>query len=113
MSAKNAALLLGAVLTVVGILGFVLPSPLLGLFEVDMNHNIVHIVSGVIGLWCAMSGPSASKTFLLAFGVVYALVAVLGFVTASPILGLIHVNAQDNWLHVLIAIYSLYFGSSK
>lgn len=113
MSAKNAALLLGAVLTVVGILGFVMPSPLLGIFATDTNHNIVHLLSGVIGLWCAMSSPSASKTFLMVFGVVYALVAVLGFVTASPLLGLITVNSADNWLHVVIALYSLYFGSTS
>lgn len=111
-SAKNATLLLGAVLAIVGVLGFLMESPLLGYFEVDTTHNVVHLASGLIGLWCAMSGPSASKMFLVVFGVVYALVAVLGFTMASPLLGILHVNAADNWLHALIAVYSLYFGST-
>lgn len=110
--AKNFTLLLGAVLLIVGVLGFLLPSPLLGFFEVDTVHNIVHIASGAIGLWAAMSGPNAAKMFLIVFGVVYGVVAALGFLTASPILGLLHVNAADNWLHTVIAVACLYVGVS-
>lgn len=108
--AKNFAMLLGAVLTIVGILGFIMPSPLLGLFEVDMVHNVVHIASGLIGLWAAMSGPNAAKMYLIVFGIVYGVVAALGFLTASPILGLLHVNGHDNWLHAVIAVACLYVG---
>ncbi len=110
--AKNFALLLGAVLTIVGILGFVLPSPLLGYFEVDTIHNVIHILSGVIGLWAAMSGPSAAKTYLIVFGLVYGLVAVLGFMNGENVLNLIGVNAADNWLHTVIAAACLVIGAS-
>lgn len=110
--AKNAALALGAVLTVVGILGFLMPSPLFGLFEVDTTHSIVHLATGLIGVWAAMSGPNAARMYLIVFGVVYGVVAALGFLTASPVLGLLHVNAADNWLHAVIAVASLYVGVS-
>jgi hypothetical protein len=106
--------ILGIVLLLVGILGFVLPSPLLGLFEVDMVHNIVHILSGVVGLWAAASGYQYSRLFLMIFGIVYALVAVLGFAMGN-ILGLFSVNEYDNYLHTAIAAVCLIFafGSHK
>lgn len=112
---KTLTWILGAVLLVVGILGFVMPSPLLGLFEVDTVHNIVHILSGAIGLWAASTGYQYSRLFLIVFGLVYALVTVLGFTMASPLLGLISVNMYDNYLHAAIAAVCLIvgFGSSK
>lgn len=109
--AKNLAMLLGAVLTIVGILGFVMGDGLLlGLFEVDTTHNIVHIASGLVGLWCAMSGPNASKMFLIIFGVIYGVVAAVGFLMGGDILGLFHANTADNWLHAAIAVACLYVG---
>ncbi len=106
--------ILGVVLLLVGILGFVLPSPLLGLFEVDTMHNVVHILSGVVGLWAASTGYQYSRLFLMVFGLVYALVAVLGFMGGS-ILGLFTVNTPDNYLHAAIAAACLVvaFGSHK
>ncbi|MEI9966231.1 MAG: DUF4383 domain-containing protein [Candidatus Moraniibacteriota bacterium] len=44
------------------------------------------------------------------FGIVYGLVAVLGFILPSPILGLIEVNMADNLLHVVLALVFLYIG---
>lgn len=105
---------LGLVLLLVGILGFILPSPLLGLFEVDMMHNIVHIISGVVGLWAASTGYQYSRLYLMVFGIVYALVAILGFMGGS-IVGLFMVNMYDNYLHAAIAAVCLVaaFGSNK
>lgn len=106
--------ILGLVLLVVGILGFVLPSPLLGFFEVDTMHNVVHILSGVVGLWAASTGYQYSRLFLMIFGIVYGLVAVFGFMGGS-VLGLFMVNMADNYLHAAIAVACLAtaFGSNK
>lgn len=114
MLVKPLTWVLGIVLLVVGVLGFVLPSPLLGLFEVDTIHNIVHILSGVVGLWAASTGYQYSRLFLMIFGLVYALVAVLGFMSGS-VLGLFVVNAFDNYLHAAIGAVCLIsaFGSHK
>ena len=102
--------LLSIVLLLIGILGFVMPSPLLGYFEVDTLHNIIHLVSGLIGLWAASKGASASRTFLLVFGIIYGLVTVLGFVMGGSVLGLFTVNMADNYLHAAIAVLSLGIG---
>src|SRR5690349_7899465 len=109
---RKAAMVFGAVLTLVGLLGFVpalTPDGLLlGIFKVDGIHNVVHLASGIAAL-LASSSASYSRLFFQVFGVVYALVFVLGLVM-NPVLGFLHVNAADNVLHFLIAASSLYLG---
>lgn len=101
----------GWVFLLIGILGFVpgitANGMLLGIFEVDALHNIVHLLTGVVALSMAKGSP---KTFFKVFGVIYAVVAILGLIGASPVLGLIHVNGADNVLHVLVALIALYYG---
>jgi hypothetical protein len=116
---KTAAILFGIVFLVVGILGFVpacttdmngMPM-LLGIFHVNTAHNIVHLASGAVFLLCGMASASASRTFFKLFGVVYALVAVLGFYYGDqPLLGIISSNRADTWLHVGLALVMLILG---
>src|SRR3954462_15795557 len=81
--AKTMAVLFGVVFLLVGILGFVpavtKDEMLLGIFHVNTAHNAVHLLSGAIALFCGMTSVSASRMYFRIFGVVYALVAVLGF----------------------------------
>lgn len=110
---QTLAWVFGVVLTLVGILGFV-PGVtndmmLLGIFHVDMLHNIIHIVTGLAALAAAW-GMYSSRLYFQVFGVVYALVAVLGFVGGDNVLGILMVNMADNLLHVLIAAVALYAG---
>lgn len=109
-------LILGVVLLAVGALGFVMPSPLLGLFEVDMVHNIVHLLSGAVALVAGMMGTVASRWYLQVFGAVYLVVAIVGFAMAGNILGLFHANMEDNLLHTAIGVVCLlvgFLGSAK
>src|SRR5918995_3510901 len=108
---KSIFLVLGAVLVFVGILGFVMPSPLLGLFEVNALHNVIHLASGALTLFAATQGIGAMRTWGRLLGVVYLLVAILGFVMPEgDLFGLMHVNMPDNLLHVALALVFLYFG---
>lgn len=110
--AKLYATVLGAVLTVVGVLGFV-PAlapggNLLGIFAIDPLHNIIHILSGVVGLAVAFAARGAyARYYALIFGAVYGLVTIIGFIQGTTVLGLINVNLADNILHLLIAAASL------
>ncbi len=113
LNAKTAATVLGAVFVLVGLLGFV-PNPLVSatgaLFQVNTAHNLVHLITGAALLAGAYGGLGASL-MLKIFGVVYAIVAVLGLVMGGPmLLGLIAVNAADHWLHVLLAVVILAAG---
>jgi hypothetical protein len=110
---QKLAWVFGIVLTLVGVLGFVpgvtTDMMLLGIFHVDMLHSIIHIVSGLAALAAAW-GMYSSRLYFQVFGVVYALVAVVGFVQGDTVLGLIGVNMADNLLHVVIAALALYAG---
>jgi hypothetical protein len=107
--------LIGAVLLVAGILGFFYSasfgSPgevdaVFGILDVNAWHNLVHILSGVVGLLAFASGPAASRTYALVFGVVYIVVAIWGFIIGSheSILGFIPVNTEDNVLHAILGV---------
>ena len=118
---KTAAILFGIVFLAIGILGFVpsITAPdangmpmLLGIFHVNTLHNVVHLASGAVALLCGMSGVGASRWYFRIFGLVYALVAVLGFLNPGDtmLLGLISNNMATTWLHVGIAVVSLLIG---
>ena len=83
---------------------------LLNIFHVTA-HNVVHLLTGVVAIFAGMVGVGAASTFFKIFGVVYGLVAILGFVVGNGLLlGLISSNVADTWLHVVIAVVSLIIG---
>jgi len=112
---KTIAILFGIVLMAIGVLGFV-PSAnpdglLFGRFEVNLAHNVVHLLTGIIALLAGLSSTTASVWFFRLFGLVYALVAIHGFVYGDkPVLGVMANNAADTWLHTAIALVSLLLG---
>jgi Domain of unknown function (DUF4383) len=110
------ALVIGATLVVVGIAGFFYNSSfgtgdgterdaVLGILDVNGWHNVVHVLSGAVGL--ALAGAyDGSRLYALGFGAIYLVVALLGFVAGDgeEIFNLIPVNTEDNVLHLLIGI---------
>lgn len=116
------AVVFGAVLVVAGILGFFVSSDfstgddvpregLLGLFDVNGWHNVVHIATGALGLAAAAS-LAAARLYALGLGVVYVAVAVWGLAIGGGevIAGLIPVNTADNMLHLAIGVVGLAAG---
>ncbi len=106
---KNIYLLLAAVLVIVGMLGFVMPSPVLGMFEVNTLHNIVHLTTGAITLVATMRGLGVMRALGRIFGIGYLALAIVGFVHAD-LFGLMHVNLADNLLHSALAALFVYVG---
>jgi uncharacterized protein DUF4383 len=106
----------GAVLLIVGIVGFFVnakfgtgsrpPGDDLLLFRVNGWHNVVHIASGVLGLALARTA-GGGRLFALGFGIVYGVVTVYGLIAGTNVLGLVAVNGADNVLHLLIAVSGL------
>ncbi|MEY2507399.1 MAG: hypothetical protein QOH01_1728 [Verrucomicrobiota bacterium] len=114
---KTMAVLFGVILLVVGILGFVpavtKDQMLLGIFHVNTVHNVVHLLSGAVALFCGMTSVGASRNYFRIFGIVYGAVAVMGFMHMGEhtnLLGLISNNDADTYLHVAIAAVSLLLG---
>jgi hypothetical protein len=96
--ARTVAAVFGAVYIVAGLAGFVLETPLIGLFDVNVLHNVVHIVIGAILLYSATSTPIA----VMSTRGVGALLVVLG-VLGIPVpdgFGLVPLGGNDIWLHL-------------
>lgn len=116
---KTLSMVVGAVFLLVGIAGLIPAlSPLqsdghravLGIFQTDGLHNVIHLFSGVVGVVAGLSSAKASRLYFQIFGAVYALVTVVGFLQGDTVLGLIHVNAADNFLHLGLAVLLLGIG---
>lgn len=117
---QKMALVFGVVFLLVGVLGLLLPGgmgmeadperapDLLGLFPVNLLHNLVHLAFGVWGLLAARSYAGA-RGYHRAGAVIYAVLTVLGFITPS-LFGLVPIGGHDIWLHAVLALGLGYFG---
>jgi drug/metabolite transporter (DMT)-like permease len=108
------AFVIGIVFLIVGILGLILDTTsgsLLG-FDVDLVHNLVHLLTGILGLAAAFTGWS--RRFNQIFGIIYLLVGIAGLIPAlyfdQRLHGLMHVNAADNVLHLVVGILAAAVG---
>ena len=121
MNTKIAALVIGFVFIAVGLLGFT-SNPIIGpdhaIFHANTVHNMVHIVSGVLFVLVALAAPAYAGLFLRIFGVVYFLLGVLGLITIGSsgmgeLLGFLHVNGADNFLHIALGVIIFLAGYAR
>ena len=109
----------GVIFIVVALLGFIAPGGmamamapdtgmLLGVFQVNLLHNIVHLLFGAWGLAAARSW-SGSKSYFTIAGAIYAVLTVVGFLSPSGF-GLVPLGGNDIWLHAVLAIAMLGIG---
>lgn len=123
---QDGAIIVALLFLLVGVLGF-LPgittgygemqfsghesgAELLGIFQVSVLHNIVHLVFGLAGMFLSWFAVGA-RWFLLGGGVVYLVLAVYGFVVpASGAANFVPVNTADNWLHVALGVVMVVLG---
>ena len=107
--AKAYAGIVGAVLLLVGIVGFLTPE-MMGL-KFTMIHNVIHVASGVLGLASAtVDGGSKSRLFAQVFGVVYTIVAVAGFAGVAMVGDMLALNTMYNVIHVAVGVLGLVAG---
>jgi hypothetical protein len=114
----TAALAVGAVFLLVGILGFVpgitthygamefaghhSGAKLLGIFQVSVLHNLVHVLFGVAGIAMSRRADSAF-TFLVLGGAIYLVLWLYGMVVDKKAdANFVPVNDADDWLHFLL-----------
>lgn len=125
-TARTAAMAVGAVFLLVGVLGFVpgitsnydslefagheSGALLLGLFQVSILHNIVHLLFGVAGLALGRK-TSTAVTYLIAGGAVYLVLWVYGLVIGHDTsANFVPLNTADNWLHFVLGIAMIGLG---
>jgi asparagine N-glycosylation enzyme membrane subunit Stt3 len=120
--AKTIATVMGVLFILVGLVGFI-SSGLAG-FHLSLLHNLIHLVSGAVSLYFGLKGTLAgARTFCLAFGAVYGLLGVAGFLLGGggqhtiagishgtdsrllPVLpGQLELASVDHIFHIFLAI---------
>ena len=106
------AKVVGIVVLVVGIVGLIAGNPedgLLGLFNIDIVEDIIHLGSGGLLAYVGFKGTNSTvKSVVTALGVIYLIVGVVGFV-APKLFGLIpnEYNTADNILHLALGALAL------
>ena len=112
-----AALIVGVAFLLVGVAGFIpglttdfgmlsfmgmgSGAMLLGLFQVSVLHNIVHLLFGIAGL--ALSrGPRSARNYLIVGGAVYLVLWIYGLATGMGSANFVPLNTADNWLHFVL-----------
>jgi arginine exporter protein ArgO len=117
---QQAALLVGAVFLLVGILGFIpgvttnystmefatheSGAKLLGIFQVSILHNLVHLAFGIAGLALARTA-SGAYSYLLVGGAIYLVLWIYGLaVSHGSDANFVPFNDADDWLHFVLGI---------
>lgn len=125
---QTAALLVGATFVLVGLLGFVpgittsfdelsfasndSGAELLGIFQVSVLHNLVHLLFGVVGIVMAKSAAGA-KLFLVGGGAVYVVLFLYGLVIdLDSAANFVPVNSADNYLHLVLGVAMIGLGTA-
>ena len=128
MRTRTFALIVGIVYLLVGTAGFIPglvedrefvdltvdagEGDLLGIFPINVLHNIVHVLIGLLGI-LAYRSFAAARNYSRALAIVYALLAVMGLIDAGDVnktFGLIPIHSHDVWLHAVTALVAAYFG---
>ncbi|PNG23644.1 DUF4383 domain-containing protein [Streptomyces cahuitamycinicus] len=117
---QQAAMLVGAIFLLVGILGFIpgittsygsmefasheSGAKLLGIFQISVLHNLVHLAYGVVGLVMARTA-SAAYSYLLVGGAIYLVLWIYGLAVGHDTdANFVPLNTADDWLHFALGI---------
>lgn len=110
----------GAVYILIGILGFTVTSGvgffstdgglLLGIFEVNIFHNVAHLIIGAALLIAGLSNVRAAKTVNTVIGAAYLVLGLAGLFLIGSALNILALNAADNVLHFASAAILLAVG---
>jgi hypothetical protein len=123
---RTAAMAVGAVFLLVGVLGFIpgitsdydtlafaghdSEAKLLGIFQVSILHNIVHLLFGVAGLAMARTAAGA-RNYLIGGGVIYAVLWLYGLLISDSVpANFVPMNMADDWLHFVLAVGMIALG---
>jgi uncharacterized protein DUF4383 len=119
---QSIASVVGALFLLIGVLGFIpgitthygdlsfaghrSGARLLGLFQVSILHDLVHVLFGIVGIALANT-PDGARSFLVGGGVVYLSLWLLGVIGAGS---WIPVSTADNWLHLAFGLGMIVLG---
>jgi Domain of unknown function (DUF4383) len=123
---RTAAMVVAVVFLLVGVLGFIpgitthygdmtfaghhSDARLLGVFQVSVLHNIVHLLFGLIGLAMARTVQQA-RLYLIGGGAVYLVLWIYGLVVGQDSsANFVPLNTADDWLHLVLGLGMIALG---
>ena len=115
---KNVLTVMGALLVLVGTLGFGVP----GLFGMHLSpaHNLIHLISGGAALYFGLKGPlSGARIFSLLFGFLCGLLGLIGLMaggthgTWAAVPNQLVLGPVDHIVHLVIGAAFLCAGLDK
>jgi hypothetical protein len=90
--------------------GHMSDAKLLGVFQVSILHNIVHLLFGVVGLAAARNAANARR-YLIVGGVIYLVLWIYGLlIDNQSSANFVPVNTADNWLHFVLGVGMVVLG---
>lgn len=118
--AKQLSIIFGVAFVLTGLLGY-FDNPIVGAngyFATNAAHNVAHLLLGAILLLAGLSSGRAAFLSLTGVGAVYLLLAIIGFAAiggtgTTMLLGIVHINGADNWLHLVLGIVVLTAGLAR
>ncbi|MGI8594007.1 MAG: DUF4383 domain-containing protein [Solirubrobacteraceae bacterium] len=120
-AARIGALLLGAAYVFAGVIGFVVTGftgfvadtdeSLLGFFDLNIFHNVVHLAIGATALLVSrMKDVSITQGVVIGVGLFYVVAALLGFLNDLQIISINDALSVDNFFHLGTGVVALLFG---
>lgn len=118
---QKLAAVFGVVFIIIAIVGFIAPggmamqptdpataAKVLGMFPVNLLHNVVHLLFGIWGLAASRSW-GGSKQFFVWVGLIYLVLTIAGFLSPTGF-GFVPIGGADIGLHCVLAIVMLAIG---
>jgi hypothetical protein len=123
---QKAALAVAVVFLLIGVLGFIpgitthygdmtfaghhSEAKLLGVFQVSVLHNIVHLLFGLAGLAMARTVANA-RLYLVGGGVIYLILWLYGLIVSQNSgANFVPLNSPDDWLHFVLGVGMIALG---
>lgn len=107
---QKVCITIGVIFCVTGVMGIIMPG-FMG-FHLSMAHNLIHLASGALALWCGYAeNAKRAYNFCLGFGAVYGLLGIVGFIAGEPGYPSVgHMEADQYLLRIIPNV--LEFGSN-
>jgi hypothetical protein len=124
---RLAAMVVAATFLLVGVLGFIpgittdydtmqfagheSEAKLLGIFQVSILHNVIHLLFGAAGLALARS-INGARGYLIGGGAIYLVVWIYGLlVDKQSSANFVPLNTADDWLHFVLGAGMIALGA--